>query len=492
VRRGDEASYTFKHALVQEVAYQSLLRSRRRELHLRIAETLESRFPQTAHDAPELVAHHWTEAGVAERAVVSWLTAGKRASERSEHREAIGRLRRGLELVSHITDPGMQRERELELLLTLGPALITTEGGGTPEVRALYTRALELCAGTPESALHFAAYWGWWRASMDLRTGRDWADKLLALANNLGDPALLLQAHHCQWATLYMLGAAEECCSHIDAGLNLYDVEQHHAYAAIYGGHDARVCALGEHAVARWLLGYPQDALEHAQAALDCATQLRHVGSRAHALDYALVVHKFRRDAHAVATCADELVAFASEQQLRDHRAKAAFFRGWARAMLEDLNRGLAEMRDGMKAFEGVGTPEDVSVYYEMLAEVYARHSRYEEGLRAIEDAFAQTARCGILFWNAELHRRRGELLHASGVQSAQVLESFEEALACARAQRARSLELRAAYSLSRLSCERGDRQAAQVLLKPVYEAFHQGHDTADLMEARELLVMLT
>ena len=482
-------AYIFKHALVQEVAYESLLRSRRRELHLRIAEVLESRFPQTARDAPELVAHHWTEAGVADRAVASWLAAGLRASERSEYREAIGHLRRGLALIPRLADAEPRRDRELELLLALGPALIITEGGGTPEVAALYARALELCAGTTESAPHFAAHWGWWRASMDLRAGRERADKMFALAGTLGEPALLLQGHHCQWATLYMLGAHDECCRHIEHGLQLYDPARHHAHAALYGGHDARVCALGERALARWMLGRPREALEDVHSALAWATELRHVGSRAHAMDYALVLHKFRRDADAVAGCAGELVAFASEQHLRDHRAKGVFFRGWAHAMHDDLTGGLSEMLDGMAAFKGVGTPEDVSVYYEMLAETYARAGRYDEGLRAVEDAFAQTERCGILFWNAELHRRRGELLLASGELGA-AETCFRQALDCARGQGARSLELRAAISLAQWRRTAGDRSGAAAILQPVCDPLGDV-DMPEVIEARQLLESL-
>jgi len=481
-------SYAFKHALVQEAAYQSLLRSRRRELHLRIAEVLESRFPQTARDAPELVAHHWTEAGVAERAVAAWLTAGQRASERSEYREAIGHLRRGLELIPRLADAGEQRSRELTLLLALGPALITAEGAGTPEVARVYARALELCEAMPESAPHFAAYWGWWRASMDHRMGRDRADKLLGLARNLGEPALLLQAHHCQWATLYMLGAHDECCRHIESGLGLYDPEQHRAHAALYGGHDARVCALGERALARWLLGKPSAALEDVNSALAWADELSHVGSRAHAMDYALVLHKFRRDAGAVATCAADLVAYASEQKLRDHRAKGAFFRGWARAMLQDVQEGLSEMLEGIASERDTGTPEDFTLYYEMLAEIYARAGRYEEGLRAVDDAFAQANRCGIVFWNAELHRRRGELLIASGAPSAAAAACFREALAQGRAQGARSLELRAALSMAQLHRTDGESGKAREILLPVYRSFSQGLDTPDLTEARQLL----
>src|SRR5262245_9328977 len=161
---------------------------------------------QTARDAPELVAHHWMEAGDFERAVAGWLAAGKHASERSAYREAIAHLNKGLACSARLSASQARHDSELALRLALGPALITTEGAGVPAVEQLYTRVLRLCEETPESEMHFTAHWGWWRVSMDHRMGRERADKLLALARNLGNPALFLQAHHCQWATLYMLG----------------------------------------------------------------------------------------------------------------------------------------------------------------------------------------------------------------------------------------------------------------------------------------------
>ena len=465
-----------------------MLRSRRRELHLLIAEALEARFPQTARNAPELVAHHWTEAGNVARAVEGWLAAGRRASERSEYREAIEHLRKGLELTPRLADPQVRRERELALLLALAPALITTEGGGTSEVGALYTRALELCEETPESATHFVAHWGWWRTSMNHRMGRERADKLLTLSRSLGDPALQLQAHHCQWATLYMLGAHHECCRHIEAGLELYDPDRHRSHAALYGGHDARVCALGERALARWMLGHSTEALEHAHAALEWARELHHVGSQAHAMDYALVLQKLRRNVEAVQMQAHELFAYASEQRLRVHRAKGAFFRGWARAQYHDVAGGLSEMREAIALERDADTPTDFTLYYEMLAEVCGRAGCLEEGLRAVSDALTVAERHGIVFWNAELYRRQGELLVAAGDRDA-AEASFQEALACARAQAARALELRAAASLARLRFKDGG--VAVAILRPVYEGFSEGFDTPDLAEARELLGVL-
>jgi predicted ATPase len=317
--------------------------------------------------------------------------------------------------------------------------------------------------------------------------GRERADKLLRLARNIGEPALLVQAHHCQWATLYMLGAHSECYRHIEAGLDLYDPHRHSAHAALYGGHDARVCGLGERALACWMLGRTNEALEHAQSALAWAQELRHVGSRAHAMDYVLVLRKFRRDAGAVGLRAGELVEFASEQKLRVHRAKGAFFRGWASAMRGDVQGGLSEMLDGIESERDADTRTDFTLYYEMLAEVYGCAGRMDEALRALEEAFDVSERHGIVFWNAELHRRRGELLLAGG-DPATAEACFLEALGCARMQGARSLELRAAVSLARLHARKGQRAAGTALLRPLYESFGEGHDTPDLAEARQVL----
>jgi predicted ATPase len=289
-----------------------------------------------------------------------------------------------------------------------------------------------------------------------------------------------------------MLGAYEECCRHAEAGVALYDPEQHRSHAAIYGGHDVKVCALGEWAVSCWLLGRPVEALEHVRSALEWADALSHVGSRVHAMDYALQLHKLRRDAAEVARRAAELVEYASEQQLPEHRAKGALFHGWARACLGDLPGGLSEMRDALTSEQDTGTPEDFPLYYEMFAEVCARAGNVEEGLAAVSEGFAQAARGGLVYWNAELYRRRGELLLLGGNDRVAAGACFEEAIACAQSHGARVLELRAARDLARLSRDEGRLDEAASILRPVYEGFTQGFETLDLVEARRLLEEVT
>lgn len=483
----DAESYVFKHALVQEAAYQSLLLSTRRELHARTAQALESLFPRTLSDAPELIALHWTEAGEAERATARWLAAGQRASQRSEYAEAIAHLRKGLEVVPAIADARLRRERELALRLALGPALITKEGGGTQEVADLYARAVALCSDMPESAAHFVAQWGSWRTAMNHRTGRVRADALLELARRLGEPQLLVQAHHCEWATLYMLGAHDECCAHVQSGLEVYELKNDRVYSALYGGHDARVCGLGEAALAHWMLGRTEPACVSAREARAWADELTHVGSCAHAMDYALVLDKFRRDAASVQQRGEELMEYASRQKLRVHRAKGAFFRAWARATNGHVDRGLAEMLEALDSVKAADTPTDFPLYYEMLAEIFGRAGRAYDGLRAIEQAFVVSDRQGIVFWNAELHRRRGELHLLGGARGA-ARQAFDEALRCAQTQNACALELRAATSLARLLAAEAQREAAADTLRPRYQSFNRDMTNADLADAHAVL----
>jgi predicted ATPase len=470
------------------VAYQTLLRGRRHELHLLIARRLQERFPQKARDTPELLAHHWTQAGDIERAVAGWLAAGERASERSEYNEAVGHLRKGLDLVADLPDPVQRRDRELALLLALGPVLMTVTGAGTPEVSRLYTRALELCGEIRKSGLHFAARWGRWRAAMDHRAGLERADDLLRLARELGDPALLVQAHHCQWATLYMLGAHEECCRHADEGIRLYDPERDRLHALLYGGHDPKVCALGERALSSLLLGRLDESVSSIRLALDWAESLAHVCSRVHALDYALAVHRLRRSTGEVARRADQMVGLATDQRLGEYRAKGLLYGGWAQALRGDVPGGLQEMRVALAWEEEAGTPEDFPLYYEMFAEVCGRAGRFDEGLDAVSKGFAQAERARIIYWNAELHRRRGELLLAAGADRGTVANCFEHALTDARAHGALVLELRAATSLARLRRAEGRSGASVAYLRAAYAGFSRDLDAPDLRDARAVL----
>ena len=356
-------------------------------------------------------------------------------------------------------------------------------GAGTPEVAGLYAQALELCGEIPTSGRHFAARWGSWRAAMDHRAGLRRADELLHLAQDLEDPAHLVQAHHCQWATLYMLGAHEECRRHADEGIRLYDPERHRLQAHLYGGHDPKVCALGERALSYGLLGRPDESLAGIRLALEWAESLAHVGSRAHAMDYALAAHHLRRAPVEVVRRADDMVAFATEQHLSEYRAKGLLFGGWARALLGDVPRGLGEMREALAWEEEAGTREDFPLYYEMFAEACQRAGHVDEGLDAVVKGFEQAESGRIVYWNAELHRRRGELMLSAGADPAVAVGCFEDALAVARTQGALVLELRAAGGLMRLSGDEGPAGDPVASLRTAYAGFSRALDVLGLYD---------
>jgi predicted ATPase/class 3 adenylate cyclase len=483
------ATYTFKHALVRDAAYDSLLRHRRQRLHAHLAEILEQRFPEIGTSRPELLAQHYTAAVLPDKAVHYWLQAGQRAYERSANLEAVAHFRKGLEVLDTLIDSHWRREQELALQINLATALITTRGPGSAEVEHTYARALELCSQLPNSPLHFAAYWGWWRISSNFQDFRERADQLLNLAENLQDPGLRLQSHHCQWAVLFNLGDHQTCCEHIDKGLALYQQGDYRSHAALYGGHDPAVCGHGEAALSLWLLGYPERALARLETALELARQVADAGSRAHAMDIALMLHFYRRDADLVQAQAETLGAFAEEQGFPDYLAKRLVFQGWVLAVQGASAEGIVKLTEGIAALRAIGTQEDFPIFFDMLAEAYGLAGRSRQGLTELEAAFSAAEYRGMRHWAAELYRRRGELLLSLRDKPAdEAATCFHKALEIARQQQAKALELRAAISLARLLYSQQQGAAAYRFLHPLYTWFGEGLDTPDLCTASQLL----
>jgi predicted ATPase len=484
--------YAFKHALTQEVAYGSLLPHERTRLHAKVVEAVERLLGDRVGEQAEVLAYHALRGEVWNRAVDYLREAGEKAFARAALREAVSHLTKGLEVAATLPDTEERRTRELGLLITLGPVLINTKGPRTRDVAETYARALELCARLPESPLHFAALWGSWRISPNFHTKHELAAKLLALAEGLGDPGLRLQAHHCLWATSFHLAQHQACCEHVEEGLRVYEAGDYRSHAAIYGGHDPKACGLAERAFALWLFGFPDRALAASRAAMAWARQLAHAGTLVHALDMSLLLHRYRRDAPAVQAQAEELIRYSEDQAFSVHKAKGTVFLGWALAELGEPEVGIERMRQGLEAQQAISTREDFPVLFDMLGAAYAAVGRAPQGLEVVDQALAETERSGLSYWTAELHRRRGEVLLAlSPEHEAEAEARFRQALEVARAQQARSLELRAAMSLARLERGRGRAEAAHALLAPVHAWFTEGFDTADLKDARVLLEAL-
>lgn len=479
--------YRFKHALVRDAAYDSLLKRQREQLHAQIVSVLEGQFPEIVETQPELLAHHCHEARQYLPATKYWLLAGRWAAERSANVEAVRHFQAGIAILPRIADESARKRLELELRVALGAPLISTRGPGSREVEQDYTRALALCEEVAESKQHFEAHWGWWRVSMNHRIGRERADTLLALAERLNDPGLLLQAHHCQWATLFHLGDHAGCRRHVATGLALYDPKTHRHQAAIYGGHDARVCGHGENALSLWLSGYPDQAGIELEQSLSWAEELGHVGSKAHARDYALILAVYRQDLDRVSALAEQMIAFAEREGLPDQLQRGHMYRGWAAARSGNVDAGLRLMEDALAKLEALGTKEDLPMFFDLMAQTLDARGETARARICIERAFAESAEAGLQFWLAELHRSRAHLEHQS-IDDAESEVGLRKALDIAHEQGALVFELRAAVDLAELYRRRGQSRQAAELLAGVYGRFEEGLDTPELVRAKSVL----
>ncbi len=487
-----QASYAFKHALLQDAAYQSLLRDRRRELHARTAIALAELAPELPGEQPELLAHHLTEAGMADEAVSYWLQAGKRAMQRSAIHEAPNHLHRGLQVLESLPESQLNLERRLQFLVLLGPALIALKGPGSTEVEDLYAAALDICKRVPEAPSHFAIYWGWWRLSRDYRVKKQRSEALLSRARARVDAELLLQAHHCVWASRLGRGDLCECCDHIDRGLAIYASGDYRAHASMYGNHDAKVCGHGNRALVLWMQGEPEQALAEERKATAWAHELTHDGSAIHAMDIALMHRFYRRDVGAVLTHADVMIRFAEDKGFADHRSKGLIFRGWADAMTADRGRGLATLREGFAQQKDTGTIEDFPMYYCMLADALSLSGLHDGALEELTHARRTFEEVDLWIWLPEVWRQSGELmLRAANADPDLAQAAFAEAARIARRQGALALDLRAATSLARLLVERDNREAARAVLEPCLSGTPPAQRTRELAEAADLLAAI-
>ena len=444
------SGYTFRHALIRDIAYGSLVRPRRQELHARIADALSRADAQVSNSQPELLAHHLTEAGRLDEAIDQWLKAGQRASAISAEREAIDHLSRGLELLRRLPDDEVHQQRALQLLISRGPAQIILRGAATKEVAANYTEALALAAGLTEGPAHFAARWGWWLISPDHREQERRGVYLLELAARLGDKGLIMQAHHCQWATQLNLGKLEACRQHIEAGLALYEAGAYEDELALYGGHDAKVCALGNAAIVAWLVGDRELAHRRVREVLAWAPCTGHAASRAHALEAASQVSFFARDQMELHSHADHLIGLADDHGFAAYRAKATIYLGWVAAQEGEIEQGLELVRMGLAQFRAVSTSEDSPFFANIHAELLGMAGAIDEALAELRRMLDEMERGSLHLWLPELEHCYGRLLASQG--SAHTAEAwFIRATQTATAQGARALLARATESLARL-----------------------------------------
>jgi class 3 adenylate cyclase/predicted ATPase len=487
------AEYLFKHALVQDTAYSTLLRGPRQALHRRIAEAMEEQSPGLVQTRPEIVAHHYGEAAMADKAVPCWHLAGKLSLARSAMRESIAQLRRGLSLLNGLPESRERNQLELDILVTLTSALIGGRGYADPEVISVLERAQRLVIETTGvgTEQHFSVLYGlmaFYYVAGKAEATRAQAAEFLSLAQSGTASAPLLIGHRYFAVALMMCGDYREALPHVERAASLYRPEEHREFAARYG-QDIGVAALVYLSWAFWHCGYPEQSARACDRALEYCREFGHAYTLAYGLWHIGMKAVFARRVAEAGACADECVALANEHGFPLLAGLGLIVQGWVAAQNGDAATGIAYIREGMAKAAATGSRVLAPFQLGLLAEALALAGEVDEGLAVLDEAFANSAISGQKGTDAELHRLRGELVRRlPQPDPPQAEASFRTALAIAREQGTRGYELRAAIALARLSGEQGRGGEGLELLAPVYGWFTEGFDTADLKEAKRLI----
>ena len=497
------ACYQFLHALYHEVVYARVSAGHRVRLHQQIGVRKEAGYGAQARQIAAELALHFVRGHDAGRAVTYLHYAGENALRRSAYQEAITQLTAALDLLATLPEGQERLQHELLVQTTLGLVLSVAKGYAAPEVERSFTRARELCQLVGDTPQLGPVLWGLHRfyfMRAEHRTAQELAAQLLSLAQHAPAPALLLAAHTALGGALWVQGHLTAAREHLVPELPRVEAPQRRALAFRYGV-DPGVLRPLFTAYTLWGLGYADAALQRLQAMLTLAQELAHPFSMAVAQGGTACIQQLRRDIPDTQARAEAALTLATEQGFPYWMAGGAILRGWALAVQGQAEEGISHMQQGLTAYGATGAKYWRPFWLAMLAEAYGQVGRADEGLRALDEALAHVDRTGERFWEAELHRLQGELLlsQSTGQSSAptaaperslmaEAEACFARALDIARRQQAKSWELRAAMSLSRLWQRQGKRAAAYDLLTPVYGWFTEGFNTADLQEAKALL----
>ena len=494
--RGRRARYVFKHALIQDAAYHSLLKRSRQHYHRKVAELMKEKLQETAEVHPELLAHHYSEGGCREEAVNYWHAAGRIAAQRSANVEAIMHLKRGLVDLDALPDTAERARTELQIQTTLGPALIATMGYGAPAVQETYARAQALCAQVGSRSDAFPVLRGLWNSYLfaaDMLKAREHGQELMQLAEQIGDDALAVEAHRVVATVSFFTGDFLTARKHAEAGLAIYDSERHRDLAFVYGADPQVVCELYG-ALSQWMLGYPDGARSAMDEAIIRARELSLAHTEAFALVYQAVLYQFNRQPDLARESAEAGLKVASEHRIQQWSAWGTICHGWAEFMGTDKDRGMAQLRQGLQQWYDMGQREFAVPYFLALtAEALATQGQLAEAYRMTTDALEITSKTAQGFFAPELHRLSAIfLLEMAESNEAEAEKSLQQSLDHARHQHAKSLELRAAVSLARLWQRQGKAKEAREMLGEIHGWFTEGFDTRDLKEAKALLDALT
>ncbi len=491
---GVQEQFVFKHALIQDIAYESLLKTTRQQYHRQIAKTLERDFPRIAETQPEMLAQHYAAAAMTESATPWLQRAGERAIERSAFREAISHLNQGLSMVRKLPETERRDKLELSLQIAIGAPLIAARGYAAPEVESAFLRARELCGRAVGPGTRFRAQWGLGAFSLvraRLFAARELLEECLTLARAEADPGLLLEAESWLGTVLFYLNDLLAARSHLERALVLYAPAHHRNHSFLYGL-DPAVLAAVHLTWLNWLVGAPEQAFELNRRSLEIAEQTGHPLSYAHALNFNVVYHSFRGDAEAARRDAEAEIALSNKHGFPHYLAYAKILRGWAMTWQGELSDGIEQIRLGLDSRrESTGAELARPFFLTLLAEAHGKAGSARDGLQVLREARQVVERTGERWWQPEIRRLEGELiLLESPGNVATAAECFQNSLDWSGQSGAHLLELRAAISQFRLSVESSplDFEGAQQTLRRVVGRFPADAEIADLKQGRSLL----
>jgi predicted ATPase len=443
------------------------------------------------------VANHFSEAGLVEEAVPFWLKAGQRAIERSANQEAIRHLSKGLECLSLLPESSERSRAELLLQTCLGTALIAARGFSSPEVERVYNRARQLCqhAGeTPQLFPVLSGLWFFYTSRGEHSTARELAEHSLRIAQNVGDKALLVQAHHIVGVGLLATGDFVQALNNLELLLAQYDAQHHRSLVYTYG-HDPAAVGLTHMSWVLWFLGYPDQALTKCQEGETLAQKLNHPYTSLTVAAFAMWVYQFTRNTHKVEELASQSISISTEHGFVFYRAYGLIMRGWALVESGLVLEGLAQIRDGLDEYRTNGGASNKPYFFALLGEAYGKLGQFEQALNALAEAQGVADENEERWCQAELYRIKGELTLRRRDPGSSLPNSeldaercFHQAIDVARTQKARSFELRAAMSLCRLWKRQSRSREARTLLGGILHGFTEGFQTPDLRDAKLLM----
>jgi predicted ATPase len=484
-----DATFLFKHALVQDAAYGTLLRGPRQALHRQIAEALETHFPEMMESQPELLARHYSEAGLVEKSVAFWGRAARRSAARSVMAEAAVQLQKGLDQLALLPDNYERQRQELEFCSTLGAVLRAVKGQAAPESGHAFARARELWEqlGFPPEYLHVPygqSRYHLFRGELDLAMRLD--EDLLRVSRQRNDSGGLLLGHLSSGLTFMFAGRFASSRSHFEEALGLYDPISHASLVRLARVHP-HITSQAPLGVVLFCLGFPDQALARSNAAIAEARGVAHPPTLAMTLDNGARLLTLIGEKTGLDQRADHLVTVTTEQSLPHWGAQGTIYRGWVKVMHGDVAEGISLLRNGSTAYRATGAETGMPHYLALLSQACDIAGQVQEAVTLLDEALQIVERTGERWYAAEVNRHKGKLLLRQGHSEA-AEKFYRKALSIAVEQEAKLWELRAAASLARLRRDQDRHAEARDLLAPVYGWFTEGFDTPDLKEAKKLL----